>query len=421
MSASESDPVSNGNSSESDATPVDPAAAAVDHHLGALDRDRFNAEPAPLGRPDALRRRLADHSPAVLDLRAIDADRHLALALRALSERVARIASWQHDDHDLAADLQRSLHQAAEQIERLAERDDALSDRIDALAAQLQTTERTQREELAALRIAINRVSAGSETVAQLLRGGPVAGETGDDPSRTAAIETVLADAHEDFYRQLEQRFRGSRAHIKALTAEYLDDVRPIGGPVVDIGCGTGEWLELLGEEGITAYGVDTNAAFAEANRARGLDVRVGDAVAHLASLEPGTLGAVTGFHLAEHLETELLLRLIDRARVALRPGGLLILETPNPTNVRVGAAQFWIDPTHIRPLHPELLAFMCTQRGFAEVETRPLHPGRHHEIDWGAALGLDVETGSPASEILDDLREAMAGGQDYAVLARAT
>ena len=286
----------------------------------------------------------------------------------------------------------------------------------------MQAAEEARRDDKAAWRVEVNRVRAGSEALAHLLRGSPVASpEVPGAEGVAATLDQVIADSHEDFYRQLEERFRGDRKHIKSLTEIYVDDVRATGGPVLDIGCGTGEWLELLGEQGIPAYGVDTNAAFADDNRARGLDVRVGDAVAHLATLEPGSLGAVTGFHLAEHLETDVLLRLIDRARVALRPGGLLILETPNPTNVRVGAAQFWIDPTHIRPLHPELLAFMCTQRGFAEVEIRPLHPARHFEVDWGDALGLDVEPGSAAAEILEDLRDALAGGQDYAVLARAT
>lgn len=404
--------------------PSDPAAEAIRHHLDALEHERFVDEPTvrDRGRTDQLRRRLADHSPAVIDQRAVDADRHLSEALRALSDRVARLADWQGQDHRLAADLRIALDVTAERLDHVAATQLDLGRRLDALDERVQAAEKAQRDDKAALRVEVNRVRAGSEALAHVLRDEKVApADSSKDDGTGAALDQVIADSHEDFYRQLEERFRGSRDHIKSLTEIYVDDVRATGGPVLDIGCGTGEWLELLGEHGIPAYGVDTNAAFADANRARGLDVRLGDALAHLAALEPGSLGAVTGFHLAEHLETDVLLRLIDRARVALRPGGLLILETPNPTNVRVGAAQFWIDPTHIRPLHPELLAFMCTQRGFAEVEVRPLHPARHFDVDWGEALGLDVEPGSAAADILEDLRDAMAGGQDYAVLARAT
>jgi len=413
--------------SAGDAEPEsDPAVEAIRHHLDALARQRFEAAPdgPDGGRTEQLRRRLADHSPSVVDQRSVDADRHLAMALRALSERVDRVADWQRQDHRLAADLKRALDVTAERLDQFATAQQGLEERLDALTERVQVAEATQQEDATMLRVEVNRVRAGSESLAHVLRGTPTVPQVDGGVAAVgadAAVERVIGDAHEDFYRQLEQRFRGSRTHIKALTKVYVDDVRATGGPVLDIGCGTGEWLELLGEHHIPAYGVDTNAAFAEDNRARGLDVRVGDAVAHLAGLDPGSLGAVTGFHLAEHLDTEVLLRLIDRARVALRPGGLLILETPNPTNVRVGAAQFWIDPTHIRPLHPELLAFMCTQRGFADVEIRPLHPARHFDIDWGEALGLTIEPGSPAAEILEDLRDAMAGGQDYAVLARAT
>jgi O-antigen chain-terminating methyltransferase len=407
----------------------DPAIEAIRHHLDALEHQRFDAAPdSDGGRAEQLRRRLADHSPAVVDQRSVDADRHLAMALRALSERVDRIADWQRQDHQLAGDLKRALDVTAERLDQLTAVQHGLEARLDALTERVHAAETTQHDDATMLRVEVNRVRAGSESLAHVLRGTPTIPQVGGevagadaDSDTDASVQRVISDAHEDFYRQLEQRFRGSRTHIKSLTEVYVDDVRATGGPVLDIGCGTGEWLELLGEHDIPAYGVDTNAAFAEDNRARGLDVRVGDAVAHLAALAPGSLGAVTGFHLAEHLDTEVLLRLIDRARVALRPGGLLILETPNPTNVRVGAAQFWIDPTHIRPLHPELLAFMCTQRGFAEVEIRTLHPARHFEIDWGEALGLTIEPGSPAADILEDLRDALAGGQDYAVLARAT
>lgn len=278
---------------------------------------------------------------------------------------------------------------------------------------------------MARLRARQDEIVAATQTAIATATARPpassdgTAGDTASTPGSGRSLQELVEAGHDDLYRDLERTFRGSREAVKALTEIYLPDVRRSGGPVVDIGCGRGEWLELLSESGIEAYGVDLNVAFAEENQQRGLDVRVGDAVAHLAALEPGSLGAVTGFHLAEHLPLTVLLALADRAFEALRPGGLLILETPNPTNVRVGAAQFWIDPTHERPLHPEFLQFVLAHRGFTPVEIRPLHPARHFEQDWAELFGIDAPAGSPSAEVLDDVRSALAGPQDYAVLAR--
>ncbi|HZU76734.1 MAG TPA: class I SAM-dependent methyltransferase, partial [Dehalococcoidia bacterium] len=167
--------------------------------------------------------------------------------------------------------------------------------------------------------------------------------------------ETVHLDG---FYEGFERRFRGSREEIRSRLADYLPDVASLtqsGGVVLDIGPGHGEWLELLREHGVAAYGVDTNERFVALGRERGLDVRHEDAIAHLQGLEPQSLAAVTVFHVIEHLGFDQAVELVDQCLRALRPGGTLLIETPNPLNLRVGAAEFWIDPTHLRPMHPQL------------------------------------------------------------------
>lgn len=222
-------------------------------------------------------------------------------------------------------------------------------------------------------------------------------------------------------YKQLEDRFRGSRDEIIDRQRAYLADVANLKGgaaPVVDIGCGRGEWLELLKDNGIPAYGVDTNATFAEENQARGLDVRVGDAIEHLETLPEGSVGAVTGFHIAEHLPFPVLIRLIDAARKALRPGGALILETPNPSNLVVGASSFYVDPTHRNPLHPHLVEFLLSARGFRDVDLRFLHPANDQAFVVPVAKEQTAEHDA-MSRIVDHLNWAFFGPQDFAVIGR--
>jgi 2-polyprenyl-3-methyl-5-hydroxy-6-metoxy-1,4-benzoquinol methylase len=220
----------------------------------------------------------------------------------------------------------------------------------------------------------------------------------------------------DSLYADYEDRFRGSEADIRKRLEVYLPDVQRAGGtgPVVDIGPGRGEWIELLGANGMAAYGVELNEQFAEDCRQRGLDVRVGDAVTHMHQVAPGSLRAVTAFHVMEHLRLDLVVDVIDAALLALEPSGCVIFETPNPTNLTVGAASFYMDPTHQRPLHPQLMEFLMTSRGFCDVELRFLHPGEELRII--EPLEND-ETSAEIRRILNHLNWALFGPMDYAVI----
>jgi SAM-dependent methyltransferase len=214
-------------------------------------------------------------------------------------------------------------------------------------------------------------------------------------------------------YARFADRFRGSREEVTDKLRPYLEDVAQVlrptedGPRVVDVGCGRAEWLTLLRDEGVEARGVDANADFVAAGRAAGLDVVPGDAVAYLGGLAEGSLDLVTAFHLTEHLDTETLLALFEAARHALRPGGRLLLETPNPTNLTMGACNFYLDPTHRSPMPPALTAFLVEASGFTDVEIRPLHPDDSP---------LDPAAGTPTPvEAL--VARALRGPRDYAVL----
>lgn len=219
-----------------------------------------------------------------------------------------------------------------------------------------------------------------------------------------ATDEAVAASAASAFYLDLERNFRGTEAEIRERVRPYLAHIRPRAEqktPVLDIGCGRGEWLSVLREAGIDARGVDLNPINGSHCRGKGLDVVTGDAINHLAGLPEASLGAVTAFHLVEHLPFDRLQALTDAVLRALKPGGLLIYETPNPENLLVATRDFWLDPTHQRPLPPALLEFLVVQCGFEHAEILRLHPG------------AEIDTLDPA------LKALLCGPRDYAVIAR--
>ena len=146
----------------------------------------------------------------------------------------------------------------------------------------------------------------------------------------------------------------------------------------------------------------------------RGLHVTHGDALSYLRSLEPMSLGAVTAFHVIEHVEPDVAVALVDGAMRALAPGGLFIVETPNPTNLNVGGAAFYDDPTHLRPVPPKYLEWLVRDRGFVEVTTRFLHPVAD-AIDSTELAGWPDHV----TALLDDVHWALKGPQDFAVLGR--
>ena len=178
-----------------------------------------------------------------------------------------------------------------------------------------------------------------------------------------------------DFYRAFEDRHRGSRELIGQRLEAYLPFIQPLSviyqpANAVDLGCGRGEWLELLQGAGFVPQGIDLDACMLAACTERGLPVTQGDAIAHLKSLADQSQCIVSGFHIAEHMAFDDLETLVIHSMRVLKPGGLLILETPNPENLVVGTSNFFLDPTHLRPIPPLLLSFLPEHHGFARVRT---------------------------------------------------
>ena len=171
-------------------------------------------------------------------------------------------------------------------------------------------------------------------------------------------------------------------------------------GPVLELACGRGELLELLRDAGVPASGVDLDTGMVEAAQQAGLDVVLGDALEHLASLPDASVMGVFSAHFVEHLEPDVLERMVAESARVLAPGGVFVAATPNTGCVSVMGYDFWRDPTHVRPYEPRLLAFYCAKAGL-EVRELGENPRNHG--------GPAPETLAPPAHVDADLRYDLA------------
>ncbi|WP_051547113.1 methyltransferase domain-containing protein [Lysobacter capsici] len=237
--------------------------------------------------------------------------------------------------------------------------------------------------------------------------------------ARESYEHPLPANALDDMYVQFEETFRGSPELIRERASHYLDLVRSVGAgsedaPVIDLGCGRGDWLDMLRENGLHARGIDNNQAFLRLNRERGHDVIEADAMQGLRAMRTGSAGAITGMHIAEHLPFEVLVAMVDECRRVLRPGGLLALETPNPENLAVASHYFYLDPTHRNPLPPEALRWIVAARQFTHVRIERLMESR--DLHAPALLAED----QPGAESINAVLQLFHNAPDYAVVGIA-
>lgn len=180
---------------------------------------------------------------------------------------------------------------------------------------------------------------------------------------------------NDNFYRAFEDRYLGSQELIKSRRAQYLpfvDKLKKIyqDGKVFDIGCGRGEWLSLMKEAGWDALGVDIDDGMLQGCLEKNLTVKKGDAVDFIRGLDSESHVVISAFHVVEHITFDELRTIVHESLRVLKPGGLLILETPNPENILVATNNFYIDPTHVRPIPHQLLSFLPEYYGFKRVKT---------------------------------------------------
>jgi SAM-dependent methyltransferase len=364
-----------------------------------------------------------------------------AAALNGLKEEVAAIRDrldQQGDRQELAATLETvaalrarldelqgdALAMDARKADRL-EVGAALREKVDMAAleaglAEMQA-EKASRGELSELRARIDEKQREAQLAAHTLRLRTLdierrlgllleeARKRLPEPLTAHQVQTLaghLRGTDAAAYAEFEDIHRGSREDIKGRQSAYLPYLSKAPGPaVLDLGCGRGEFLEVLLENNYAATGVDLNPVMVRRCQDLGLPAQQGDAIEFLRSQQAKTYDAVSAFHVIEHLPSEQRLALLDEALRVLRPGGLLILETPNPRNLVVGACNFYMDPTHLNPIPPQLLQFLVEDRGFVNVTVLPLHPVPDYQRP----------AHDPLPEFLTDL---LFGPQDYGIIA---
>src|SRR5262249_49566823 len=267
---------------------------------------------------------------------------------------------------------------------------DALSERADSAEAARESSARLVREL--------------EERLARIERRGRSA------PGAPATVAAQPAAAAVPDYFAFESRMRGSVESVRERQRRYVDDFRGVA-PVLDIGCGRGELVALLGEAGIEARGIDADADMVAFARGEGLGVEQADAVSYLEGLADESLGGVFLGQVGEHLPPSVLVRVFELLAATLRPGGLLVAETINPL-APIALRNYFADLTHAQPLVPETLELLARQAGFAATEIRFLNePAERLTEPDDPVIAANVRR----------LNELLFAPLDYALVARTT
>ena len=245
------------------------------------------------------------------------------------------------------------------------------------------------------LRVEYDRVI---HTELRILRQRAQMGAEGLRPSAPEPAPLLLD------YARFAERFRGSEEYVKNGQRFYLPYFEG-RGTVLDIGCGRGEFLEMMREAGIPAFGIDLNEESVAACRLKGLEAEVADLFPYLADLPEASLGGIFCAQVVEHLPPERLPQMIQLCASRLRRDGALALETPNPECLAIFATHFYLDPTHTRPGPQALLAFYLEEFGIGNIEVRRLSPA--------------VESMPSLGSLPEDFRSAFFGALDYAIIGR--
>jgi SAM-dependent methyltransferase len=288
--------------------------------------------------------------------------------------------------------------------------------------------ERRMEAAINAMRLQHEEVQTALGVVQQALR--TIAKETGRGHAAppvtvalatpaAAALSSASADALSHTYVGFEDRFRGSEEEIRERLEEYLP-VFAGAADVLDIGCGRGEFLDLLRRRGIAARGIDLNEAMVEVCRGNGLDASRADALSFLEAQPDNSIGGLFAAQVVEHLEPAYLTRLIATAFDKLRPGAPIVLETINPACWFAFFESYIRDITHVRPLHPDTLKFLLIAGGFQQVEIQYRAPypdqGKLQPVASTPALADIVPT---LNENAEKINRLLFTYLDYAAIGR--
>jgi 2-polyprenyl-3-methyl-5-hydroxy-6-metoxy-1,4-benzoquinol methylase len=304
----------------------------------------------------------------------------------------------------------------AQRIDRLADAKDRLyaslgNTRADLLLEAMDKRLETVRLGLRQMHDRVEGIDTSLTVARAELRGvaGRMDGGATSEPPPAAATQFEA-----EHYLAFEERFRGSSEEIRNRLRDYLPDFEG-RAPVLDLGCGRGEFLELLAGANVEAKGIDGNREMVHACRDKGLTAEVGDIVSFVADTSSGSAGGIFAAQVVEHLPPSLLRKFIGDCFRTLRNDGRVVLETVNPESI-VALVGFYRDLTHQKPLHPETLEFLMRAVGFRDVTIRYTSP-----VSERARL-LRLTERSASNDTLNQnfekLNALLYGDLDYAVIA---
>ncbi len=290
---------------------------------------------------------------------------------------------------------------------RSDQRQHNFSQQLDALRARAQYLEETTNQQAADIHASAGRINA----IASIAESG-ASSKSINSPSATPTVDPKTSQALDAYYLAFENSHRGSEDAIlskfKAYEPELLDLQKLSGDlPVLDLGCGRGEWLSYVQTMGLSGRGIDLNPVMVAAAKEHGLKVEIADLISALKNTADDSCKAVTSFHVAEHLPFEVLFQAVGESWRALTKDGLLIMETPNPENILVGSHTFYHDHTHRNPLTPSSMEFLFRFWGFRNVRIKRLSP----YPDSARIPGEDLLT--------ERMNGLLCGPQDFAVIGQ--
>ena len=230
-----------------------------------------------------------------------------------------------------------------------------------------------------------------------------VAAPSSSAPSATPVPAALPVEPGFD-YARFAERFRGSEEYVRAGQRFYLPYFAG-RREVLDIGCGRGEFLELMREAGVPARGLDLSQESVDLCRSKGLAAETADLFAYLTDLPEASLDGIFSAQVVEHLPPERLPEMIRLAASRLDRGGVLAIETPNPECLAIFASHFNLDPTHTRPVPQALLGFYMEEFGMGSIEVHRRSPA--------------VESMPALASLAEDFRAAFFGGLDYAIVGK--
>jgi len=394
--------------------PVDgqPPAVSFDLNVAAI-RDRLGILPAQPPGGSGLRGRLARfvwRLVAPVFTRQQELNALVAAHLERVSDALQRLASALPDA--------RAAQKA--ELDAFVSFNSILVQYLQQITPYIDTKSRVVEASLDEVRMAATSAHRAAIAARRQLEVAAVPAEAGRLEPRAA---TAVAGEQRTLgagYVGFEDLFRGSSAEIRERQADYVDRFAG-ASDVLDLGCGRGEFLDLLRAHGISATGVDANADMIEECRARGLTARHADALEHLSSLPDESLGGLTALQVVEHCEPDYLVRLLQTAFAKMRPGAPIVLETINAACWVAFFESYIRDITHVRPLHPETLKFLVVAAGFEGVDIHFRSPiaegGRLQRVQTAGLPQPVAELAQTVNANVDRLNERLFTFLDYAII----